>query len=52
MMFEEPKVELVKIDLNDVITTSQGTGSEETCNGPDAAMNNCSTMVADGFMNG
>lgn len=49
MMFEEPKAEFVGIETNDIVTDS-GHGSEETCNGPDAAQNNCSTMVADGFM--
>ncbi len=49
MMFEEPKAEFVEIEKEDVIATSAG--SEETCNGPDAPMNNCSTMVADKFMN-
>ena len=52
MVFEEPKVEMVKIELDDVIATSGGAGSQETCVGPDAAMNNCSKMVADGWMNG
>ena len=37
MMFEEPKVELVKIDVKDVIATSAG--SLETCSGPDAPQN-------------
>lgn len=39
MVFEEPKVEVVKIDLEDAITTSGG--SMETCNGTDAPSNSC-----------
>lgn len=37
MMFEQPKVEVVEINPDDVIATSAG--SFETCNGPDAPMN-------------
>ena len=40
MMFEEPKVEVVEIELDDVVTASGG-GSVETCNGSDAPMNTC-----------
>ena len=43
MVFEEPKVEVVKIDLEDTIVTSGG--SEETCAGPDAPANNCSSFM-------
>jgi hypothetical protein len=39
MMFEEPKVEVVEIETDDVIATSAG--SYENCVGPDAPMNNC-----------
>lgn len=42
MVFEEPKVEMVEIDTNDVIATS--TGSYENCVGPDAPMNMCDEM--------
>lgn len=52
MVFEEPKVEMVKIEMDDVLTTSPGEGSEEICVGAQAPMNNCSTMTTDGFMEG
>jgi len=62
MIFEEPKVEFVPIEMEAAITTStkcsptvawyndDGTPSMETCDGPDAPMNNCATMSPDGFM--
>lgn len=47
MIFQEPKVEFVEIDLESVIVTS--TASGENCLGTDAPANNCSkynmTMV-------
>ena len=51
MVFGEPKVEFIELDLTDVIVASPpkcqddgktGTGSGEDCVGPDAIMNNCS----------
>lgn len=41
-VFEEPKMEFVEINPEDNVTAS-GNGSYETCNGPDAPSNNCST---------
>ena len=40
MIFQEPKVEFVEIDLESVIVTS--TASGENCIGDDAQSNNCS----------
>ena len=63
MVFEEPKVEFLEIDLAQAISTSQkcnpnvawfideGDPSVETCDGSNAPMNNCATMVYDGFLN-
>lgn len=63
MIFEKPKVEFVPIDMAVAITTTsikcsktvawyndEGDPSIETCDGPDAPMNNCKTMSPDGFM--
>lgn len=46
MMFEEPVVEVVDVDLHDIVVTS---GSGEDCVGPNAMMNNCSKYST--FMN-
>ncbi len=45
MVFEEPKVEVVKIDLEDTIVTSGDSGATETCNGTGAPSNNCSSFM-------
>lgn len=46
MKMIEPKIEFISINQLDIIVTSGG--SIETCNGPDAPMNNCT--APDGFM--
>ena len=42
MVFEEPKAEFVEIEETNVVTASNGGPSVETCDGPQAMMNNCS----------
>lgn len=50
MYFEEPKIEFVEIETDDIIITSNkcqkdgksGTGSGTDCVGPDSVGNNCS----------
>lgn len=45
MFFEEPKVEYIAIEENDVIVTSGGSPSGEDCIGPDAPHNVCASFM-------
>lgn len=48
MIFEEPRVEFIALDMSDIVTvgscneeTTSTSGSTEDCNGCDAYSNNC-----------